>query len=81
MIGQVEREPAVAIAERLDAAPDHFAGGGERIEIGRVVALDASGEDLGFEDRGGQRRALEVLDRIEQRVEPGAPARRRPASW
>ena len=72
-VGEVQREPAVAIAERLDAAPDDFAGGGQRVEIGGVVALDARREDLALEDRRRQRRALQVLDRIEQRVEAGAP--------
>ena len=40
VVGQIERDAAVAIAERLDAAPDHLAGGGERVEIGRRVAVD-----------------------------------------
>ena len=30
------------LAERLDAAPDDFARGGQRVEVGRVVALDAA---------------------------------------
>ena len=71
VIGQVERQPSVAIADRLDAAPDDFARGAQRIEIGGLVALDARRQDLGFEDRRRQRRALQVLDRVEQRIEAG----------
>ena len=73
VVGQVEREPAVPVAERLDAAPHDFARRGQRVEIGRVVALDARREDLALEDRGGHRRALQVLDRSSSASRPGAP--------
>ncbi len=68
-VGEVERNAAVAFAEGIDAAPDDFAGGDEGIEVGGRVAGEASGENLRFEQRGGQRRALQRLDSVEQGVE------------
>ncbi len=49
-----------------------FACRGERVEIGAGIAVHAGGQDLGFENRGRDRRPLQVLDRIEQRVEAAA---------
>jgi hypothetical protein len=49
-VGEIHREPAVAFAERLHAAPDDLSCGGQRVEIGGVVALDARREDLALED-------------------------------
>jgi hypothetical protein len=43
VIGEIQRDAAVAIAERLDADPDDFAGGGERVEIGGIVASMRAG--------------------------------------
>ena len=80
VIGQVEREAAVVLAERLDAAPHDLAGRGQRVEIGRLIALDARRQDLGLENRREERRALQVLDRVEQRIEPRCAGGRRPAS-
>ncbi len=58
--------------ERIEAAPDDFTGGNQRIEVGRGVAGDAGGEDLRFEQRGGKRRALEGFDGVKQCVEAAA---------
>jgi len=49
-------------AERFDPAPDHLAGGAERVEIGRAVAGDARGQDLVLQGRGRQRRALQLFE-------------------
>ncbi len=68
MIGQIQRDPAVALAERLDTNPDHFARCGHRVEIRRIVDVDPCRQDLGFQDRRRQRRALQLLDGVEQRV-------------
>ena len=46
VIGEVQRDAPVALAERLDADPDHLAGGDERVEIGGVVVLDPRRQDL-----------------------------------
>ena len=37
-----------------------------------LIAGDACGKDLGFEERGGQRRALQIFDDVEQSVEAAA---------
>jgi len=72
MVREIQRQPPVAVADRLEPAPDDFTRGGERIEVRRVVAVDPRGENLRLEDRGRERRTLDRLDRIEQRVEPHA---------
>ena len=43
MVGEVERDPSVAIAERLDADPDHFACGHQRVEHRRLVVATRAG--------------------------------------
>jgi len=50
VIGEVQRHPSVAIAQRLDADPDHFTRRCDRIQIGRVVEVDPRRQDLRFED-------------------------------
>ena len=39
VVGQVQRDAAVAFAERLDADPDDFAGRHQRVEHGRLIVL------------------------------------------
>ena len=78
---EVERQPAVAVAERLDAAPHDFARRGQRVEIGRVVA--ARRAPRGSRDskiEAGIGAPCRLLDGVEQRVEARARPRRRPAS-
>ena len=76
--------PAVAIAERLDAEPHDLARAHQHIEVGGTIALHAGRQHVGFEHRCRQRRALQLLDRVEQRVEAAArphhalPHRRQP---
>ena len=74
VVGQVEREPAIVLPERFEPAPHDLARSRQRVEIRRLVALDARRQDLGLENRRDERRALQPLDRIEQRIEAGAPA-------
>ena len=74
MIGEVQGDTPIAFAERLDADPDHFARGGDRIEIGRVVDLEARRQNLGFQNRCRKRSALQLLVRIEQGVGAAAAA-------
>ena len=59
-------------AERLDAAPDDFAGGDEGVEVGGRVVRYSCWKNAALQNRCGQWRALQVLDRIEQRVETSA---------
>ena len=72
VIGQVEGEASIPLAERLDAEPHHLAGREEPIEVGGLVALDARRQNLAFELGGRQGSALQLLDGVEQRVESGA---------
>ncbi len=73
VIGQIQRETAVMFAERFDAGPHDLASGCQRVEVGRLVALDTRGQDLGLENRGDDRRALQAFNRVEQRVQSRAP--------
>ena len=81
MIGEVERDAAVAFAERLEAAPDDFAGGEQRVEVRALIAFDARGQNLRFDARCRQRRALQRFDDVEQRVETLAADASGPATW
>ena len=74
VIGQVEREPPVVLAKRLESAPHDLAGRRQRVEIGWLIALDARRQDLGLENRRDEGRPCKPLDRIEQRVQPRSPA-------
>ncbi len=73
MIRQVQRDAPVALAKRLDADPDHLAGCHQRVEHVGLVVGDARRQDLAFEHRGRNGRALQLLDRVEQRFEPAPP--------
>ena len=80
-VGEVEGDAAVAFADGIDAAPDDFAGSDEGIEIGGRIAGDAGGEDLRFEQRGGEGCALQRFDGVEQGVEAAASSARTPCQW
>ena len=71
LVGEEEGDAAVALADGFDAGPGDFAGGDERVEAGGRVVGDARGKDGGLDQRCGQRRALQALDGVEQRVEIG----------
>ena len=66
LVGEEERDAAIAFADGLDAGPCDFAGGDERVEAGGVVAGDARGQDGGFKQRCGDGRALQAFDGVEQ---------------
>ena len=66
MIGEVERDPSIALADRVDACPDDLAGGAERVEVRRFVAVDSLRENFGFQDRRRHCRALQRFDDFEQ---------------
>ena len=67
MVGQVERDAAVSFAQRFDAGPDDLARSHQRVQHRRLIACDARRQDLALEHRGGEWRALQLLDRVEQR--------------
>ena len=71
VVGEVQRDASVAFAQRLDAEPGDLAGRDQRVEQRRGVTGDARRQHLALEHRGHQRRALQPLDRVEQRVESG----------
>ena len=75
VVGQEQRQTTVAFAQGLEASPGDLAGRDEPIEIGGVVVLDARRQDLALKRRGDQRRALQLLDAVEQRVEAPTLAR------
>ena len=68
LVGEEERDAAVAFADGLDAGPGHFAGGDQRVEAGGVIVGDARGQDGRLEQRCGKGRALQAFNGIEQRV-------------
>ena len=68
MIRKIKRDAAVAVANRLHADPDNFAGGCEGVEISRVVAVDPRGQDLRLQNRCGERRALQLFDGIQKGI-------------
>src|SRR5205085_5282466 len=74
-IGEVKRDTTSASAEWLDADPDDLARGAERVEIGRLVIVDARGEDFVFEDRRRERIALNRFECFEDAVESAAASR------
>ncbi len=85
MIGEIQRNAPVAVAHRLDPDPRELACCGDGIEIRGVVDIDARRQNLGFEERCREGRALQLFDRVKEGV--GAvpplhdplPRRRQPA--
>ena len=71
-IGQVERDTAIAVAELLAADPHHVAGSHQGVEIAGAVIEHARGQDLALQIGGGQGRALQDFDGVEQGVEAAA---------
>ncbi len=50
MIGEIQCDAAVALADPLDADPHHLAGRRHGVEIGRIVDVDPCRQNLRFED-------------------------------
>ena len=73
MIGEVQRDASIALAEWFDADPHDLAGRGDRIKVRGIVAIDPRGKNLGLENRGREGRALELFDRVEQRIRAVTP--------
>ena len=72
-VGEVQRHPAVARAQRRDPHPDDLARRRQRVEIAGQIPLDPRRQDLALQRRRGQRHALQLLDRVEQGVEARPP--------
>ncbi len=50
MITEIDRQPAVPVAQGLESAPQHFAGSRQRVGVCGVVGLDACSKDFRLED-------------------------------
>ena len=72
-VAEEEAHPAVVGAERARAGPHQLAGRAELVEHRGPVALDARGQHVALEHRHRDRDALELLDRLDERV-GAAPA-------
>ena len=75
VIREVQRDAAVAIAERFDAQPHHLARSHEEVEVAGAVALDARRQHLGLEHR--HREAARPAAARWRRAARRAPARGR----
>ena len=80
MIGEEERDAAVAFSEWLDACPHHLTGRDQLVEIGWLVPLESRRQDLVLQDGGRQRQPLQRFDDIEQSIE-AARGRVTPCHW
>ncbi len=51
IVGEVQGDAPIVFAQPVHAAPNDLAGGGERVEMGGLVALDPGRKDRGLEKR------------------------------
>ena len=72
-VAEVQADAPVVGTERPRADPDDLAGRAQFVEHRRPVALDPGRQDVAFEHRRGDRDTLQLLERLDERVEP-APA-------
>ena len=71
-IRQIKRHPSVAAAHRFTTHPHNIAGRQQRVQVTRLIVDDARGQNLTFQIRGDQCRALQNFNRIKQRIHPAA---------
>jgi hypothetical protein len=76
LVGEEKGDAAVALADWLDTGPRHLARGYQRVEAGWIVGGNAGRQEGSLDQRRGQRRTLQALDGIEERVESDTAARR-----
>jgi hypothetical protein len=76
LVGKKEGDAAVALADRFHTCPCYLARGYQRVEAGWIVGGNACRQDGSLDQRRGQRRTLQALDGIEERVESDTAARR-----
>ena len=72
LVAEHQPHAPVGGAERTGADPHHLARRAQRVEVSGLVVGHPSGEHVGLEDRGGDRRALQHPERLDQRVEAAA---------
>ncbi len=73
LVGKKERNATIPLAQGLDARPGHFSGRNESVESRRLVSAHARREDCRLEQGSRQRRALQVLNSVEQNVQVRMP--------
>ena len=66
---QVQRDPAVARAERAAARPNDLAHRYQLIEQARSVVADARGDDVTLDHAGRQGQTLELEDDLQEAVD------------
>ncbi len=75
MVGEIERDAAVAAADRIDSAPDQLAGREEHVQVAGPERLDPRSQHLAVQRARDQRSSLELLDGGEERIDPAARPR------
>ena len=74
-VAEVDADASVVGTERPRADPDDLAGRAQFVEHRSPVTLDPGREDVAFEHRRGDRDTLQLLERLDERVEPAPAAR------
>src|SRR5579862_1120901 len=74
LVGQKQPNASVALAERFNTRPGHFAGSNQRIEPRGIIAGNTRRKNGGLEKRRGNRRSLQIFDGIEKSIEMGRAA-------
>ena len=72
-VAEEQPDPTVVGAERARADPDELARRAQLVEHARPVAVDARGQHVAFEHRRRDRDALQLFERLDERV-GAAPA-------
>ena len=79
VLGEVQGDPSVGVAQRLETAPHDLARRAQQIEVRRPEPVEPRGEDL-VQLGGGQGTAFEASDRLEERLRAAAPPPRSAAT-
>ena len=75
LVREVEPDATVVRADRAAAHPDDVAGGAQLVEIGSAIAAQPRRQEFGLQRRRHQRSALQLSQRLDQRVEATTLAR------
>ena len=76
LVRKKQRNPSIAFANRLHPRPRHLARRNQRIQPARRILPNPRRQDPAFHQRRRQRRTLQALNRIQQRIQV-RPAPRR----
>ena len=72
LVAEGQADPPVGGPDRSGADPHHLTGGAQRVEVGRLVVGQASREHVAVEHRCHERRALQLRDHLDERVDAAA---------